>query len=284
MRGQSRHAAAVALALILIGLNAGHALAWNAATHRAITVLALGAIPPGPLKNALTAHLSELEYRAVEPDKLREIYGKVEGRRHYIDLEMYGDDPFAVLVPDESAMIQRFGIYRFNKAGTLPWTIEEVAADLDSAWRDSDCAAVVVLAGHLSHYVGDASQPLHTTLHFEGYAGDESMHERLEETVDRQIGALESAARPRVRVVTLDSVWPIVIAELRESHALLPDVVAADRAARIAGPNPVQFDTALMDRERGLIVNQLADAASVLASVWLFEWNQAGKPSVCQQR
>ena len=87
-----------------------------------------------------------------------------------------------------------------------------------------------------------------------------------------------------MRVVSIDSVWPIVIAELREAHALLPDVVAADRAARAAGSDPALFDAALMNRERSLIVNQLADAASVLASVWLFEWSQAGKPSVCQQR
>jgi hypothetical protein len=272
---------ALAAAVVLVGLRATPVCAWNSATHRAITFLAVDALPSGPLKHELSLHLGELEYRSVEPDKLRELYGKVEGRRHYIDLELYGASPFAVLTPVQAVMVERFGIRKFDRAGTLPWTIEQVAGQLEQAWRNANCTEVIVLAGHLSHYIGDASQPLHTTLYYEGYAGDDHMHERLEEAVDSEIGELESDARPRVRIAKLDSVWPTLIAELRESHALLPDLVAADRAARASTSGSAQFDVALIRRERTLIVNQLADAASVLASLWMLEWTQAGKPSSC---
>jgi hypothetical protein len=273
---------AVTIAPLGVVLHTPRAEAWNSATHRGITLLAVEALPAGSLKSAFGDRLAELQFRSVEPDRLREIYGKVEGRRHYIDLELYGRrDPLSKLDPDASEMIDRFGIRKFKRAGTLPWTIEKVADDLGQALRNQNCTEVITLAGHLSHYIGDASQPLHTTIHFEGYAGDEHMHERLEETVDRQIGSIERQAHPLVRVASIDSIWPVVIAELRESHALLPNVVAADRAARAEATSPRGFDAALMSQERGLIVNQIANAASVLASVWLFEWKSAGSPSVC---
>jgi hypothetical protein len=246
-----------------------------------VTRLAVGALAPGPLQQAFAANLANLEQMSVEPDLLREAGDKAEGRRHYIDLEYYGSDPFAALNQSESAMVQKFGARRLMKSGTLPWTIESESDALASAWRDGDCRAVLKFAGYLSHYVADASQPLHTTIHYDGYPEDRGIHQRLERAADVDVAELEREAAPRVRVEDLEGVWTPVIAELRESSALVPRVIAADRAARSATRSSRQFERMLMQDERGWIVSQVAVAASVLASIWQFEWRRAGHPAIC---
>lgn len=268
-------------ALIALALPARPALAWDSGFHRMITRLAVNALAPGPLKQAFSANLSNLEYQSVEPDLLRAAGDKAEGRRHYIDLEYYGSDPFAALDQSESAMVQRFGARTLMKSGTLPWTIERDSEALADAWRSGDCRTVFKLAGYVSHYVADASQPLHTTIHFDGYPEDRGMHQRLERAADNYVPEIERQAAPRVRVEEITRVWTPVIAELRASHALVPRVIAADRSGRSAAGSSGEFDRMLMQDERGWIVNQAASAASVLASIWQFEWRRAGHRSIC---
>jgi Zinc dependent phospholipase C len=282
IRGRWQRRQLLALAILLtLAMPLRPAFAWDSAVHRMITRLAVGALKPGPLKESFAGNLATLEHRSVEPDLLRAAGDKAAGRRHYIDLEYYGSEPIAALNPSESAMIQRFGARTLMKSGTLPWTIESESEALAGAWRDGDCAAVLRHAGYLSHYVADASQPLHTTVHFDGYAQDRGMHLRLERAADTYVAELEREAAPQVRVEDLDSVWKPVLAELRVSNALVPRVIAADRSARSAARSRRQVGRMLMQDERGWIVNQVALAASVLASIWQFEWQRAGHPSSC---
>jgi len=270
------------LAVILaLAVPSAPALAWDSAVHRMVTRIAVGALPPGPLKTAFLANLANLEQMSVEPDLLREAGDKDEGRRHYIDLEYYGRDPFAALNPNQAAMEARLGARTLRKSGTLPWTIESQADALVAAWRQGDCRAVFKAAGFLSHYVADASQPLHTTMHYDGYAEDRGMHLRLEHAADAYGDELEREAAPRVRVENLTNVWTPVVAELRDSNGLVARTIAADRAARATGASTRQFDRILMADERGWIVGQLAVAASVLASIWQFEWERGGRRSIC---
>jgi Zinc dependent phospholipase C len=269
------------IALVALGLSVRPAQAWDSGVHRMITRLAVDALPPGPLKAAFSANLSNLQYQSVKPDLVRAAGDKAEGRRHYIDLEYYGREPLAALNPDESAMVARFGARALMKSGTLPWTIERQSEALADAWRAGDCRSVIEHAGYLSHYVADASQPLHTTVYFDGYPQDRGMHMRLERTADSYVAEIEREAAPQVRVAEIAAVWPAVIAELRESHALVPQVIAADRQARSAAGSRSQFERILMQNERGWIVKRAVSAASVLASIWQFEWQRAGHPSAC---
>ncbi len=95
-----RHIALV-LSAMTIAIGARSASAWDSATHRAIARLAVEALPLSPLKTTLTRDQTALEVHAVEPDSvLKKRYGKAEDRRHYIDSEIFGSDPWSVLDPD----------------------------------------------------------------------------------------------------------------------------------------------------------------------------------------
>jgi S1/P1 Nuclease len=258
--------------------------AWDAHTHRLIARLAVDALPESPLKHTLEGHEVDLQEDAVAPDEvLRARYGEAEAIRHYIDLEYYGADPFVALKPDLAAMELEYGADTLEKSGTLPWTIEEMAQGVEQAWRKGDCAQVIVMSGYLAHYVGDATQPLHTTKYYDGYPQDRGMHARFEGAVDRSVGEVEQLARPQVHVVKIDSVWDAAISELRHSNPLVATTFDADRAARAetGAKKGDEFDRALMRREMPMVAQQVAEAASMLASIWLYEWNQAGSPATC---
>ena len=271
-------------ALIAICLAPAPASAWDARTHRLITRLAIDALPENSLKRIFEMHDAELQEDAVAPDEiLRPRYGKAEAIRHYIDLEYYGSDPFAQLKPDREKMEREYGAQTLEVSGTLPWTIDEIARQVEQAWSQGDCAQSILLSGYLAHYLGDATQPLHTTKYYDGLPQDRGMHSRFEGAADRTVGEIEQLARPQVHLEKIDSVWSSTIVELEHSHALVAATMDADRAARTAtgAKRGNDFDRALMQREMPMVAQQVAEAASTLASVWLYEWNQAGSPGTC---
>ncbi len=277
--------AAAILCAIAIFAIVPAARAWDSATHRMIARLAVSALPGSTLKDALAANQRALESDAVAPDTiLRDRYGHAESIRHYIDLERYGADPLSVLSPDLSTMLSRYGKYRVDKAGTLPWTIESEAALMRQAWQRGDCAAVVTHSGYLAHYVGDASQPLHTTIRHDCSRAQRGCHERIENAADHRTREIERAAAPQVRVTAIAGVWPAAIAEISRAHALAGRITADDRAARASGGRSAEYAGALFANDSALFSGQIADAASTLASIWLYEWKQAGAPNRCTAR
>jgi hypothetical protein len=270
-----------ALAIALF-TSATSARAWDSATHRAIARLAVEALPASPLKSALSHNEAALELHSVEPDSvLKKEYGKAEERRHYINIEWFGSDPWTALNPDLNKMRRRFTDRTMNRAGTLPWTIEAVSDQLASAWRGGDCDAVLRLSGYLAHYVGDASQPLHSTIHYDGYARDRGIHARIELAVDHALGGCQTAERD-VHVENINDVWTPVIAEIRDANGLVGEVIRADRAARDTGAyGGRDYEHAVMREDAAMFPHQVARAASVLASIWLYEWHRAGSPAAC---
>ncbi len=285
--GQGRRTSSAGMTLafaLLLAALAQPAWCWDSRTHELITRLAIAALPATPLKTGFERNTAQLEEYSIEPDTvLKHMYGEAEAHRHYIDLEYFGADPFANLNPDFNAMERRFGIRTLDRSGVLPWAIEAEAAATAGAMRAGDCAGLLRHAGYLAHYVGDASQPLHTTRFYDGFtAEDRGMHARLEWSVDHRVNEIEALASAQVRLQPIVSVWTPVIAELKESNALVQQVVTADRTARAeAGRSHAEYTRALMGIEQDMIIHQIADAASVLTSIWIYEADQAGTPSIC---
>jgi hypothetical protein len=138
------------------------------------------------------------------------------------------------------------------------------------------------LSGYLAHYVGDASQPLHSSVHYDGYAGDHGIHARIELAVDHSLGELEPMAAAEIRIVDITEVWTPTVAEIRDANGLIGAVIRDDRAARDSGNfGGSDYQRAVMRRDAAMFARQIARAASLLASLWLFEWHRAGSPTTC---
>ena len=108
-------------------------------------------------------------------------------------------------------MSARIGAATMLRSGTLPWTIVDFSDSFEQEWPRDDCAELLRLAGFLAHYVGDASQPLHTTRHYDGYEGDRGVHARIERAVDLDIRQVSRDAEPQIHLLKIDSVWAAAI-------------------------------------------------------------------------
>jgi len=180
-------AAAAALVVGLV-VQPEPAFAWGNEGHRIINRLAATTLPesvPGFLRSE--AAVAEIEYLGPEPDRWRSRaepeLSAAQAPEHFIDLE-----PADALGPlprnrlDFEAKVFAAG-QRPEKIGLQPWEATEVWERLKAALREYRTlsaagkstkeveAAALFYAGWLGHYVGDASQPLHTTIQYNGWTG-----------------------------------------------------------------------------------------------------------------
>lgn len=183
---------------------AGQALAWGATGHRLIGVAAIAALPaetPDFLRTSQSATaIGEL---AREPDRWKgagKIHDNERDGAHFLDLgddgRILGGPALADLPPtreDYDATLRAAGVDSW-KAGWLPYAIvdgwQEVAKDFADwrvdawaaksvkdeahrAWFAADLverqALILRDIGALAHYVGDGSQPLHVSVHYNGW-------------------------------------------------------------------------------------------------------------------
>jgi hypothetical protein len=175
-----------ALSLLLVPPPAAHA--WGNEGHRLINRLAASNLPaeiPAFLRSE--AAINEIEYLGPEPDRWRspaepELVS-AQAPEHFIDMELA--DPLAPLPHkrfDFLAKAYAAG-QKPDKIGLQPWQTTEVWERLKAAMREyrqlsaahQDTKAVeqaiIFYAGWLGHYVADGSQPLHTTVNYNGWTG-----------------------------------------------------------------------------------------------------------------
>lgn len=179
--------------------------------------------------------------------------------------------------------------------GFLPHAITEHHAKLGSAFKTlrtlerlGDKATpeqiavargnVIAELGHLSHFVGDMAQPLHTTKHHHGWVGDnpkgyttdKGFHAYIDGTiltihkVDR---ASVLAAATFEQKVGVDGEWDAVVAGVQRSFDAVEPLYALEKAGTLTG-----------ETGRAFIHERLGDAASTLAALYASAW-AASEPS-----
>ncbi len=183
---------------------AGHALAWGSTGHRIVGRLAVEALPadlPAFLRGpAAVQAVGEL---AREPDRWKgagKMHDADRDPGHFLDLgddgKVFGGPALGALPATREGYdtaLRAVGADSW-KAGSLPYSIvdgwQQLAKDFaywrvdtaaarkvadpgHRAWFAADAAArqglILRDLGVLGHYVGDASQPLHVTEHFNGW-------------------------------------------------------------------------------------------------------------------
>jgi hypothetical protein len=191
-------------ASLALALSAGQVFAWGATGHRLIGTAAMESLPasvPDFLRTPKAAQaVGEL---AREPDRWKDAGRAHDSDRdpgHFVDL---GDDgkifggPALAALPETrqayDAALRTVGSDSW-KAGYLPysiidgwqqlakdfalWRIDKAAAEhvpdpAHRAWFEADLAErqdlILRDLGTLAHYVGDGSQPLHVSIHFNGW-------------------------------------------------------------------------------------------------------------------
>ncbi len=123
--------------------------------------------------------------------------------------------------------------------------------------------------GNLAHFVADAAQPLHTTKHYNGWAGDNPHGYTTERTFHKYIdgGVIAHHAityqtlKPRVtfaRKVNAEDPWQDIAEHIRRGLAQVEPLYRLERDGELNGPAGKKF-----------IESRLADATDMLnALVW----------------
>jgi len=264
------------------------AYAWGVKGHTLITENAARLLPEGPLKAYVSTHTGGLSFNCLAPDfQLKDgIGGALEGPEHYINLENVAPHMSPGDLPrnraDEARRVTELGL-SYGDAGFLPWRIEDMELALANAFR-ANKRDIVLYAGLLSHYAADATQPLHTTVDYDGRSGVggavvlKGIHAEYEITYleDEGLefrGSSLAVAKP---CAPIDDVFGAALAVIFESNARV-DSVYRCAEAHPAGPDKYSaWDAEIgpMTRER------LACGATLVASLWSTAWEAAGAPDL----
>jgi hypothetical protein len=184
--------------------------------------------------------------------------------------------------------------------GTLPWAINEHYGKLKSAFSylqtyeqhggtpDEIRNArenVLYLMGVMGHYVGDLTQPLHTTKHFNGWNGDNPkkyttwtrFHAWIDGDYLKRVGFSVEELFPKVRPARPlaganadgTGIFRPVMAALVEQNKLVEPLYILNQRRQLDAENPGA------DAGKAFLLEQLLKGGQLLGNIWLTAWQTA---------
>jgi S1/P1 Nuclease len=296
----------IAAAILIAGLAVPTpSFGWGNDGHRMINRLAASTLPadaPAFLRSAPA--VDEIEYLGPEPDRWRSRaepeLGNAQAPEHFIDFE-----PADALGPlprnrlDFEATVFAHN-QRPEKIGLQPWETFEVWQRLKAVLREyrrlsspaSENApnrekdlhsveqAAIFYAGWLGHYVGDGSQPLHTTINYDGwtlkdnpngYTTAHGIHSRFEsQFVSANIKSDAVEKKMTEPKAVSGDVFDSYVAYLRHTATQIDAVYTFDKAGG--------FDKAGTAESRAFTEERLAAGASELRDLIYTAWIDSAAP------
>ncbi|HLA64088.1 MAG TPA: hypothetical protein VK610_06650, partial [Rhodothermales bacterium] len=265
---------------------------WGEDGHRLVGRAAADALPeemPAFFRDAA----AQLAYLNPEPDRWRarderDLDGAMDGAHapeHFVDMELL--PPGALLAPNRLAYADslRAAGEQASIAGILPYTTLELTQRLRVSfrlWRAAESAderawieaRIINDAGILGHYVADGSNPHHTTIHYNGWVGENpegfvterGFHGRFESAYVASHVTLDEVARAAVAPARdLGALRPAIWGYLTDTHALVGELYRLDQAEPFG-------EATTGAAHRAFAVGRLAAGATMLRDLWWTAW------------
>ena len=284
----------LSLLLVLISLRVSPAFAWGPQGHEEINKSAALNAPIGidafPSFFRSEENVQLLVFNGPEPDRWKRFPGYVRsqghGPSHYANFDLLQYFP---VTNDHLTAIQMYRQRGIDSrlVGLLPYYIIETYEKLKVSFAEYRSAVkrgvntkaiefnVLYYAGLLGHYVGDGSQPLHTTSHHHGwigenpkdYAMDEGMHRRFEVEFVRNIKVddfqelVESPSR-------LHAPFAEIMVYLKKTYSYTERIYELDKAGAFSQPTPESLQ---------FVKERLAAASQMLVDLWYTAWLESDK-------
>ena len=265
---------------------------WGAVGHMLIGAAAATALP-ADMPAFFRASADQLAYLDPEPDRWRNhadtAMDDAFAYDHYIDLERVSANALAAHDRFDYLDTLRQSSVNAKGAGLLPFRIEELTERLRvefRLWRATPDPRtrgwveqrIVNDAGILGHYVADGSNPHHTTIHYDGWVGDNphgyptahGFHARFEAIYVQshfKQGDITVTATPRV----IAALRPGILDYLKESNSKVTQLYELDKRA--------PFDSSTTDPEdRRFAAERLTAGATMLRDLWWTAWVTSAHP------
>jgi hypothetical protein len=278
------------LTLVVIGMVCvapARAEAWGYDGHKFIMDRAIALLPP-EIRPMFERYRQIVVERSIDPDLWRDAGFEEEFPNHQIDLdwEGYGKYPYLELPRDYTAAVAKFGRSRIRENGTVPWRTEEMHGQLRRAFeaygRQGAFGRFAILhtAAWLSHYVGDAHQPLHTVINYDGQSTNQrGIHVRFESLLFERYRSQWTIAPTPIPPVRDPREFIFRIA--LDGAELTQGILKADAAA--IGNRDVYDDAyyaAFFKGSRPILERRLNESIAAVAAMIAGAWEAAGKPAL----
>jgi hypothetical protein len=300
--------------------------AWDYEGHRLVNQLALASLPTNFPAFVRTAEASErIAFLAGEPDRWRNTQDlplqHCQEPEHFIDIEelplcdldpemlpVFRYDFVSVVSAARKAHPERFHgqsedpAHKNGWVGLLPWAITENYSKLKSEFSylktfkerggtpeeiaNAEANAIYTM-GVMGHYVGDAAQPLHTTIHHHGWKGENargystngSFHSWIDGGYFAKIGGASRELQTRIRparLVTIkdrpaqsEEMFQASMLFILDQHKLLEPLYQMDKDRKLSGEGEKGLEG------RVFLEGQLLKAGQRLGDIWYSAWEQA---------
>lgn len=277
------------------------AWSWGTEGHEYVNKVAAQHIPRD-MPRFLRQAVAELTYLGPEPDRWRSpatfALKNAQEPDHFIDLERVAWlDPlpkgryefYRKLYEKRAATTDHPDDYLPERVGLQPYIVAEIYGRLVEAFyhyrekrqQHQPTApvehAIVFYAGWLGHYVADGSQPLHTTIHYNGWVGPNPNGY----TTEHGIHALFESAYVAQNITAKDFAQLVHVPEqlrdpfgqyidyLKQSNKLVERVYELDKARGFTGRGtPEAFD---------FTKQRLAAGSQMLLNLWYSAWMDSAK-------
>jgi hypothetical protein len=282
------------IALVLFQTDA--AFAWGNEGHIYVNQVAAQKIPAN-MPRFLRRAVAEIAYLGPEPDRWRNpteyALKNAQEPDHFIDLERVDwlnplprgrYEFYRKLYEKRAATTDHPDDYLPEHVGLQPYITMEVFGRLNAAFREyrhlrelhQSTApvehAIVFYAGWLGHYVADGSQPLHTTIQYNGWVGPNPK----QYTTQHGIHALFETTYVAQNITTRDfsalvhgperltDPFQQYVNYLRESNLQVETVYALEKAGGFSGKGNAEAFT--------FTTHRLATGSQMLLNLWYTAW------------
>jgi hypothetical protein len=277
-RRHARQQAVPCCAIALLIAFPGSVWGWGSATHHYIAQNYSKHLPA--TMSGLKAYDGVVDAHVTDPDTRRPTTPGEE-YRHYIDVDFYSEFLAGAMPHARATLEATYGAQTVLTTGIVPWAVSEVVTTLAQQFQAGQWSAAALTIADLCHYVGDATQPLHCTLNYNGQlSGNSGIHSRYESTMmSSHIADLNTLVMPVAYYANpVDAMFGIVSGSWNEVDAVL----AADNTAKSAsgGAFNSTYYASLWTSTQGFTRTRIDSATVATASFVYSAWVNAGSPVI----
>lgn len=208
-----------------------------------------------------------------------------EHPEHYLDLELLQGRPLPKSRYEFTQLCAELGV-KPDKVGFVPYAVAEWTERLAVAfaehrkWPDNPFIQnkCLVYAGFIAHYAQDMCQPLHLTIHFDGWKQPDGsvLHKGIHEKVDALIEYLpldpDDLAHAQ-KIEPLDDLMGEILKQFEAGHAMVEGVYELGDSLPSSGDKEWERVPRVID----FATERARESTRFTAALYLTAWELSGK-------